>query len=189
MMTLIEAYDKWKKLPGNRTAIQYREGVLKVLMKENADMELVYFTKSFVKGIMRTSSERQELKTQAAAALVSIMEWGAEQNLCPMPNFDYTIASPKSWEEEEKKESEVKPEKKEAAAKPKKKKESVAKPKKEKTTKAEQSKAIKDAGQKVTARLRRKALQDYSDDELYDELIRRGYEGELSKTVVITLKR
>lgn len=103
-MTLKEAYKEWAKQPGNRLAVKYRQAIEKVLLKENADIELYCFTSSFVRGIIQTCSEFQELKAQAVSALMSIIEWGYKNGHCGRVPFGIEVLSkPK----EEKTEDEI----------------------------------------------------------------------------------
>lgn len=62
-------------------------------------------------------------------------------------------------------------------------KEAPVKPKKRKDA----HRALKQVGAKVRAELKSKQLQEYEDEELKEELRRRGYTGEITKTVRVTL--
>jgi len=94
-MTLKEAYTEWAKQPRNKLAVIYRQAIEKVLLKENADIELYSFTTSFVRGILQTSSECQELKAQAVSALMCIIEWGRKNGHCGACAFGLEILQPK----------------------------------------------------------------------------------------------
>lgn len=93
-MTLKEAYKEWAKQPRNKLAVIYRQAIEKVLLKENADIELYSFTTSFVRGILQTSSECQELKAQAVSALMCIIEWGRKNGHCGACAFGLEILQP-----------------------------------------------------------------------------------------------
>lgn len=110
-MTLKEAYKEWAKQPGNRLAVKYRQAIEKVLLKENADIELYCFTSSFVRGIIQTCSECQELKAQAVSALMSIIEWGYKNGHCGRVPFGIEVLSkPKEEKTEDESPVETHPE-------------------------------------------------------------------------------
>lgn len=100
-MILKEAYKEWAKQPGNRLAVKYRQAIEKVLLKENADIELYCFTSSFVRGIMQACSECQELKAQAVSALMSIIEWGYKNGHCGRVPFGIEVLSKRKEEKTE----------------------------------------------------------------------------------------
>ncbi len=110
-MTLKEAYTEWAKQPRNKLAVIYRQAIEKVLLKENADIELYSFTTSFVRGILQASSECNELKAQAVSALMSIIEWGRKNGHCGRVPFGLEILSePKEEKTEDASPEDVHPE-------------------------------------------------------------------------------
>lgn len=272
-MTLKEAYKEWAKQPGNRLAVKYRQAIEKVLLKENADIELYCFTSSFVRGIMQACSECQELKAQAVSALMSIIEWGYKNGHCGRVPFGIEVLSkrkeektedaspedvhPEGQRPEEAHPEDAHPEDVHPEDQPKyatisravvelspelevmrtfpsasecirvtkitslyvflknhtirkghyyaykdewesgawKPQESVrtkpkpspkvrkAKPK----TKAEVRAALKKSGEAALAAVQQSNLQDMSDQQLFDELKRRGFEGTLTQTKIVTV--
>lgn len=255
-MTLKEAYTEWAKQPRNKLAVIYRQAIEKVLLKENADIELYSFTSSFVRGIIQSSSECQELKAQAISALMSIIGWGRKNGYCGACGFTLEILSePKEEKTEDASPEDVHPEdqpkyatisravvelspelevmrtfpsasecirvtkitslyvflknhtirkghyyaykdewesgtwepRTEAKPTPKvrkaKSKSRKAKPK----TKAEVRAALKKIGAAARAEVQRSSLQEMSDQQLFDELKRRGFEGTLTQTKIVTV--
>ena len=109
-MTLKEAYTEWAKQPRNKLAVIYRQAIEKVLLKENADIELYSFTTSFVRGILQASSECQELKAQAVSALMCIIEWGRKNGHCGACAFGLEILQPEKEKTEDASPEVVQPE-------------------------------------------------------------------------------
>jgi len=109
-MTLKEAYTEWAKQPRNRLAVIYRQAIEKVLLKENADIELYSFTTSFVRGILQASSECNELKAQAVSALMCIIEWGRKNGYCGACAFGLEILQPEKEKTEDASPEDVHPE-------------------------------------------------------------------------------
>ena len=254
-MTLKDAYTEWAKQPRNKLAVIYRQAIEKVLLKENADIELYSFTTSFVRGILQTSSECNELKAQAVSALMCIIEWGRKNGHCGACAFGLEILQPEKEKTEDASPEDVQPEEqpkrstisrpvvelsshlevmrtfpsasecirvtkvtslytflknhtirnghyyaykdewesgtweprtepkptpKVRKAKPKTRK---AKPK----AKAEVRAALKKIGAAARAEVQQHNLQELSDQQLFDELKRRGFEGTLTQTKIVTV--
>lgn len=252
-MTLKEAYTEWAKQPGNRLAVIYRQAIEKVLLKENADIELYSFTSSFVRGIIQSSSECQELKAQAVSALMSIIGWGRKNGHCGACGFTLEILSePKEEKTEDASPEDVHPEDRPKYAtisravvelspelevmrtfpsasecirvtkvtglyhflknhtirkghyyaykdewesgtwKPQESVRTKPKPtpkvrKAKPKTKAEVRAALKKIGAAARAEVQQSSLQEMSDQQLFDELKRRGFEGTLTQTKIVTV--
>jgi hypothetical protein len=93
-MTLKQAFTIWALIPKNiALAASSREPVQRVLMKKYNDVDLESFTENFCRRLFALSTERQELKTQAASILSHVLEWGAENGHCKKPSFSFEIAS------------------------------------------------------------------------------------------------
>ena len=251
-MTLKEAYTEWAKQPRNKLAVIYRQAIEKVLLKENADIELYSFTTSFVRGILQTSSECQELKAQAVSALMCIIEWGRKNGYCGACAFGLEILQSEKEKTEDASPEDVHPEdqpkrstisrpvvelssrlevmrtfpsasecirvtkvtslytflknhtirnghyyaykdewesgtwKPQVSVRTKPKpspKVRKAKPK----AKAEVRAALKKIGAAARAEVQQLNLQELSDQQLFGELKRRGYEGTLTQTKIVTV--
>ena len=251
-MTLKEAYTEWAKQPRNKLAVIYRQAIEKVLLKENADIELYSFTTSFVRGILQASSECNELKAQAVSALMCIIEWGRKNGHCGACAFGLEILQSEKEKTEDASPEDVHPEdqpkystisrpvvelsshlevmrtfpsasecirvtkitslytflknhtirngryyaykdewesgtwKPQVSVRTKPKpspKVRKAKPK----AKAEVRAALKKVGAAARAAVQQSSLQELSDQQLFDELKRRGFEGTLTQTKIVTV--
>lgn len=198
-MTLKQVFTMWACEPGHTAlAARSHDAVQKILMKKYNDVEVVQFTPSLVERIFRQSKEAQELKTKAASILVHVLNYGAEKGYCSKPTFTYDIANPMNAQAATDKQNvcegcnnvkgcitcvdgdqlarimEAKPKNEETMRElkdPKEKKPRGRKPSEEK----KESTAAADA------------LKVFTDDELLDELDRRGWYGEIRKIQVVTL--
>lgn len=93
-MNLRQAYKLWAFNPQNRElSIKYNEAVQKILMPKLSETELSDITENKVRDIFAHSDALPEDKTKAASMLVSVLTWGHDNKYNKSPKFDYTIAS------------------------------------------------------------------------------------------------
>ena len=93
-MTLKQAFTLWANAPKNiALAAKSRGEVQRVLMKMYSDIDLEQITESFARRIFEQHSNLpQETLTKAAAVLVYLLKWGAENGHCQAPTFDTSVA-------------------------------------------------------------------------------------------------
>lgn len=178
-MTLKQAFTIWANTPQNISlAAKYRNAANTVLFKKYNDVDLEVFTKGFTERLFAQCDATQELKTKAASVLVYLLSLGAERGHCKEPDFDYTIASNKI----DVKKDYDRPSKiavyyvdREAQMEFQ-----TGKTKVRKTNKAIITKPMKESKNNQDLTL-------LSNDELIEEIKRRGWKGNITMTVNIQL--
>ena len=178
-MTLKQAWTLWSNTPKNITlATKNRQVVQNVLIKLHGEVDVKDLTEERVRDIFVQSSAPWDDRVKAAGVLVYVLKQCAEDGRCDAPTFDYTIASVKDNEC---------PAPPEAAAEKKRvgrpaRKTAISSPTPAPDPEPEPNASAEESPSPAPASAPEKTICDYSDDELIDEMRRRGWQGDIAVT-------
>lgn len=94
-MYLQQAFEQWVQEEGGQWGVKSRPAMQRVFFRMPNFTPLQNYTKEYVRDFLQKSTALRQDKVQAASALVAVLKY--HHNLdpsVPIPDFDYTIASP-----------------------------------------------------------------------------------------------
>ena len=183
-MTLKQAYTLWSNTPKNITlATKNRQVVQNVLIKLHGEVDVKDLTEERVRDIFAKSTASWDDRVKAAGILVYILNQCAEKGSCPAPTFDYTIASVK--ENERPAPPEAAPEKKRVGRPAR--KTAIPSPTPAPDPGPEPNASAEESPSPAPASAPEKTICDYTDDDLIDEMRRRGWQGDVVITRRVSL--
>lgn len=187
-MTLKQAFTIWSLSSKNTVlAANSREAVQKVLMKKYNDIDLEQITPVFARRIFSESTEIKEIRVKAASILVHVLKWGSENGYCQPPSFDFNIATEGDVEDEEPEPSISEIIKRQDALVKLVNQETDKIIMEKEKTRGRKPRTVNKKDQEEKVVKKSVDISAFSDDQLLDELDRRGWQGELHRTQIVTI--
>lgn len=93
-MTLRQAYTQWALIPENTVmAAKYRTAINSILITNYGDRDVRELTAFQVRRIMKECPGNRIQKVRAVSALIGILKYASEKNVCVRPDFDISIVT------------------------------------------------------------------------------------------------
>lgn len=163
-ITLKQAWESWRMIPNNMTlATKSRTAFNDILLKMYGNMLLTDFESEVFTRDAFKDVEDKDAKIKAASILVYLMEYGASKGFCKKPSYDENICL--STEDNNADLPEPTHKKSQRGRKPK------AEVYKDNSIPLEAFQAV--------------SIKEATDQQLYDELLSRGWQGELTRLEVL----